>query len=472
MDTTHTALSTLFTNMKQRALQLRTEPLANRKARLKKLRLWIHANRFNIHEAVYKDFRKTSAEVDGVEIFHVLNEIKYALQHLESWAAPKKIDAPITMLGTRSFLQYEPLGVCLVISPWNYPFSLAVGPVVSALAAGNAVIIKPSDLTPNTATLLERMTKEVFEETVVAARTGAVEVAQQLLELPFDHIFFTGSPAVGKLVMQAAAKNLTSITLELGGKSPTVVTASAKIEEAALRVVVAKFVNNGQTCVAPDYILVDEKIQVAFTEAVIRQLKKRFVPDGETFQASTNYCRIVNERHFNRVKDLIEDAVNNGAKLEYGGDADVADKFIHPTVLSNINPECKLMQEEIFGPVLPIIGYANLDAAIAMINSKPKPLALYVFSNSQKEQQQVIKQTSSGAICINECAIHFLHHHLPFGGVNNSGMGKSHGHTGFIAFSNEKPVMKQRHGFTSIQLFYPPFTSLSKKIMDWFLKLY
>lgn len=472
MDTNQSTPSTLFTNMKQRALQLRTEPLVNRKTRLKKLRLWILANRTKIHEAVYKDFRKTASEVDGVEIFHVLNEIKYALQNLDQWAAPKKIDAPITMLGTRSFIQYEPRGVCLVISPWNYPFSLAVGPVVSALAAGNAVIIKPSDLSPNTAALLEAMTKEVFEESIVSTCTGAVEVAQQLLELPFDHIFFTGSPAVGKIVMQAAAKNLSSITLELGGKSPTLVTPSAKLEEAALRIVVAKFVNNGQTCVAPDYILVHEKLSAAFTDALIRQLKQRFIPGGENFQSSTNYCRIVNERHFHRVRDLIQDAIANGAKVEYGGEADVTDRFIHPTILSNINPECKLMQEEIFGPVLPIIRYTNLDEAIALINKKPKPLALYVFSDKRDEQQQVIKQTSSGAVCINECAIHFLHHHLPFGGVNNSGMGKSHGHTGFIAFSNEKPVMKQRHGFTSIQLFYPPFTSLSKKLMDWFLKLY
>lgn len=472
METHPSTISTLFTNMKQRALALRTESLSHRKMRLKKLRRWIHTNRPAIHQAVYNDFRKTASEVDGVEIFHVLNEIKHALQHLDQWAAPKKIDAPVTMLGTRSFLRCEPRGVCLVISPWNYPFSLAVGPVVSALAAGNAIIVKPSDLSPHTAALLERMTKELFEETLVSTLPGPVDVAQQLLTLPFDHIFFTGSPAVGKVVMQAAAKNLTSVTLELGGKSPTIVTPTAKIAEAALRIAVAKFVNNGQTCVAPDYVLVHDTIYNAFTESLINQLKKRFTPQGESFESSTNYCRIVNERHFHRVQQLIDDAVAHGAKALYAGEANPQDRFIHPTILTDINTECMLMQEEIFGPVLPIIRYTDLNTAITLINSKPKPLALYIFSDSRKEQDAVIQQTSSGAVCINECAIHFLHHHLPFGGVNNSGIGKSHGYAGFVAFSNEKPVMKQRHGFTSIQLFYPPFTSFSKKLMDWFLKLY
>jgi len=464
-------INQVFSNQRKNIPTQRTEPLKNRKERLLKLRKWIHANRTNIHNAMFSDFRKAPLEVDGIEIFHVLNEIKYAVNKLEEWAQPRKVDAPITMLGTRSFIQYEPRGVCLIISPWNYPFSLAVGPLVSALAAGNSVIIKPSELTPHVSSLMKKMADEIFDEKNVAVCEGGVEVSQHLLTLPFDHIFFTGSPAIGKVVMKAAAENLTSVTLELGGKSPTIVTASANIKEAAQRTAVAKFVNNGQTCVAPDYILVEEKVVPAFTAALIEQTKKLFAENG-SFEDSKSYCRIVNERHFLRLNEMLQDALNLGAKLEFGGKVDQASRFIHPMVLSHVSPQSRILEEEIFGPILPIITYTSLDEAVKLINAKPKALALYIFSKRDHEQKKILQETSAGAVCINDAGIHFLHHNLPFGGVNNSGIGKSHGHFGFIAFSNEKPVLKQKSGITSIKSFYPPYTSASKKMMDWFLKLF
>jgi aldehyde dehydrogenase (NAD+) len=464
-------IDTAFSAMKKSIAALRIEPIKNRKERLEKLRDWIHLNRSSIHEAMYADFKKASVEVDAIELFHVLNEIKLALANLDEWARPKKIDAPITMIGTRSIIQYEPRGLCLVISPWNYPFSLAVGPIVSALAAGNAIILKPSELTPNVSALLKKMVDEIFAQNVVTVFEGGPEISQHLLTLPFDHIFFTGSPAIGKMVMKAAAENLTSVTLELGGKSPTVITASANIKDAAQRTAVAKFVNNGQTCVAPDYMFVDEKIAPKFIEAFIDQTKKLFSENG-SFEQSQSYCRIVNDKHFGRLNDLLQDALNSGAKLEFGGNVDKASRFMPPMVLTNVPLASRVMTEEIFGPILPILTYKDLGDVIGIINNKPKALALYVYANDRSTTKRILNETSSGAVCINESGIHFLHHNLPFGGVNNSGIGKSHGHYGFLAFSNEKPVLKQKGGLTSVRAFYPPYSSLSKKLMDWFLKLF
>lgn len=462
----------LFALQKSAVQQLRTEPIVNRKQRLKKLREWIHINRPSIHQAMHDDFRKHPVEVDGIEIFHVLSEIKNALTNLDSWTAHKKVDAPVTMLGTRSYIQYEPRGVCLIISPWNYPFSLCVGPLVSALAAGNSVILKPSEFTPNVSSVIKRMTEEVFEPSMVSAIEGGAEISQYLLTLPFNHIFFTGSPSVGKVVMHAAAENLASVTLELGGKSPSIITASANVSDAAERTAAAKFVNNGQTCVAPDYILIDKKIASQFTQALIHQTKKLFTENNEGFENSDHYCRIVNEKHFLRLNALLQDALDRGAKLVWGGEGSQKNRFIHPTILTDIPSSCRIMNEEIFGPILPIITYSDLNEAIAMVNEKPKPLGLYIFSGNRKEQRKILRETSSGGACVNDNSIQFLHHNLPFGGVNNSGIGKSHGYYGFLAFSNEKPVLIQRKGFTMIKVFYPPYTKRSVKLMEWFLKLF
>jgi aldehyde dehydrogenase (NAD+) len=460
-----------FSVLKKTFQQRKAGLVKDRKARLQKLRRWIHRNRRLIHEAMHSDFRKAAVEVDAIELFHVLNEIKVALRGLDDWVKPKKIDAPITMLGTRSWIQYEPRGVCLIISPWNYPFSLAIGPLVSALAAGNTVMVKPSELTPHVSALISSMADEVFNDDTVKVLEGGPELSQYLLTLPFDHIFFTGSPAIGKVVMKAAAENLASVTLELGGKSPAIITESANIREAAQRSVVAKFVNNGQTCVAPDYILADEKIAPKLVEELIAQTRELFAGNGN-FETSASYCRIVNERHFLRLSELVQDALQAGAKPAWSGKTDPVTRFFHPVILTQVPMHARLMNEEIFGPVLPVITYKNLDEAIAIVNSKPKALALYVFTQQKAVSDKILDQTSSGGVCVNDCGIHFLHHNLPFGGVNNSGLGKSHGYYGFLAFSHEKAVLKQKNGFTSVKAFYPPYTSLSARLMDWFLKLF
>jgi aldehyde dehydrogenase (NAD+) len=425
-----------------------------------------------IHTAMDADFRKASQEVDAIEIFHVLNEIKEAGAHLEQWTSPKKVDAPLTMLGTRSVITYEPKGVCLIIAPWNYPFSLTVGPLVSALAAGNSVIVKPSEMTPNVARLLKDMAQTLFPVEEVALFEGDAQLSQELLKLPFDHIFFTGSPTVGKIVMKAAAENLTSVTLELGGKSPTIVCSDANLREAAERIAVGKFVNNGQTCIAPDYVLVHESVAGKFTELVAQKTKSFFAEVGQEMENSTSYCRVVNDKHFTRLTSLLEDAVLKGAKLELNGKHNPVTRFMHPVIVSNVSPDARILEEEIFGPILPVLKFSKLEEAIAFINARPKPLALYVFTRKKHNEDAILASTSSGGVCINDCGIHFLHHKLPFGGVNHSGIGKSHGHEGFLAFSNQKPVLRQRSGLTSVRAFYPPYTNRSRKLMDWFLKFF
>jgi aldehyde dehydrogenase (NAD+) len=461
----------IFTNCQKVVPSLRVEPVSQRKKRLAVLRRWIHGNRTKIHEAVYADLRKPSVETDASEVFHVLNEIKVAIDALDRWAAPKKMDTPIFLPGTRAWIEYEPRGVCLIISPWNYPFGLAAGPLVSALAAGNSVVIKPSEITPAVSALIAKMCEEVFDPTIVAACEGGVAVSKALLSLPFDHIFFTGSPTVGKIVMKAAAEHLTSVTLELGGKSPAIISDTARINDAATRVALGKFMNNGQTCIAPDYLLVDVKIADRFVQKLIEKTQALFASDGN-FQTSHDYGRIVNESNFARVQALLDEAIDRGAKVEWQGGSEKASRFMHPVILTGVHVDSRIMQEEIFGPVLPVVTYKKLDEALAIIQSKPKALALYIFTGQKAIRQKVVRETSSGTVCVNDCGIQFLHHELPFGGINNSGIGKSHGHFGFLAFSNEKPVLKQKNGFTAVQVFYPPFTRRTKQLMDWFLKLF
>jgi len=467
----YTSIQAVFRAQKEISKEFRKEPVKNREKRLQTLRTWIKTNRSAIHQAVYNDFRKPASEVDTTEIFPALDEIKLALDNLDRWTKPKKIDAPITMLGTRSMIVYEPKGLCLIISPWNYPFNLSIGPLVSALAAGNNVILKPSEVTPHTSSLIKKMCEEVFTSKVVTVCEGGPEVSQGLLKLPFDHIFFTGSPAIGKVVMKAAAENLTSVTLELGGKSPTIVTSSARIKEAAQRIAVTKFINNGQTCIAPDYVLVHKTIAADFISHLKEQVQKLFSGSEKNILESPHYARIVNQKHYARLNALLQDAVGKGAKLELSGPVEQSQRFIHPIVLSNVDMDAKVMEEEIFGPILPVVTYQSMEEVLDIINKKPKPLALYFFGSDKNELKRVTQETSSGAICVNDCVIQFIHHNLPFGGVNNSGIGKSHGQYGFLAFSNEKPIVKQRNGLTSFRLFYPPYTPRVKRLINWLLKL-
>jgi len=464
------ALNKIFDQQKENSLQLRSEPIKQRLIKLKKLQSWIENNRDSIQHAVHSDFKKPKTEVDITEIFPLISELKHTISHLREWTKPKKIDAPLSYLGTTSQVQYEPKGVCLVISPWNYPFSLGVGPLVSALAAGNTVMMKPSEMTPNTSQLIDTMIGELFEEKDVAVFQGGIEVSQALLKKPFDHIFFTGSPTVGKIIMSSAAEHLSSVTLELGGKSPTIIDKTANISDTAEKIAWGKFLNCGQTCVAPDYILIEESIKDKFIETLKAYIQKQYDSNLEGFDKSTDYTRIVNNKHFKRISHLIEDSLESGATLEMGGTLQSDGNFIPPTILSNVSSDSKVMEEEIFGPVLPIITYTEIDEAIAMINSKPKPLALYFFGRNKSVRKKVLSNTSSGGACINDCVLQFSHTNLPFGGVNNSGIGKSHGKYGFQSFSNEKGVLKQRVGVTGIKSLYPPYNRKVKMVIKAMLK--
>lgn len=472
MAATSTYVKEVFEKQQASSIRFRDEKLKNRLVRLKKLHTWVEKNRDAIKHAVNQDFGKPKTEVDISEIYPVISELKHASSKLRDWARPKKVDAPLAYIGSSSEITYEPKGVCLIISPWNYPFNLAISPLISALAAGNTAMLKPSEMTPHTSELIEKMIGELFPDDEVCVFQGGVEVSQELLSLPFDHIFLTGSPAVGKIVMAAAAKHLSSVTLELGGKSPVIVDETANIKDAAEKIAWGKFLNNGQTCLAPDYLMVHSKVREQFIDHLINYTQLLFDKKLEGFDKSPDYARIVNEKHYSRLNELIEDALAHDGKLEMGGTCSPESNFIPPTLISNVAPDARIMQEEIFGPVLPIISYDDLSDTIELINSKPKPLALYYFGRSGKHRNQILKQTSSGAVCVNDCVMHFGQHNLPFGGVNNSGMGRTHGRFGFESFSNIKPVLKQRVGFTPTKTIYPPYTKTVAQLIDKMIKFF
>jgi aldehyde dehydrogenase (NAD+) len=455
----------LFQRIQAAAIRFRTEPIANRRSRLAALKNWIYKNRERIHQAAHADMGKPQVEFYGIEILYLLNEIDSALRNLKVWIRPRKVPATLEMMGSRSYVMYEPKGACLIIAPWNYPFSLCVGPMISALAAGNTVVLKPSEFTPAISRLIKEMAGDIFSDDEVAVVEGGIPESEMLLSLPFDHIFFTGSPEVGKVVMRAAANHLASVTLELGGKCPAIVTKEARLEDAALRIAVSKYSNAGQTCVAPDYVIVHKDIFDDFVKRLIANIQDRFHVQA----GSPGYARIIHKKHFDRLADMQRQAEAGGAKTIYTGEHDREAGFYHPTVMTHVPPESRLMQEEIFGPILPVVSVDTVEEAIEMINRKPKPLALYAFSRNQPEQRKVLKSTSAGTACINDCAIQFLHHKLPFGGTNYSGLGKSHDFAGFVAFSNEKPVLRQMSWFSSVQMLYPPATGFKKKFMEWLL---
>jgi aldehyde dehydrogenase (NAD+) len=411
-----------------------------RKEKLRRLHKAILSHKQDIRDALHADYRKHPSEVDLTEIFPVTSEIKHAVRHVSKWMRPHRVKTPLALLGTRSHIHYEPKGVALIIAPWNFPINLVFGPLVSAVAAGNCVIIKPSELTPHASAVTKSIVEEVFDESEVAVIEGGVETSTSLLELPFDHIFFTGSPAVGKVVMEAASKHLTSVTLELGGKSPTIVDETASVDAAARRIAWAKFTNNGQICIAPDYLFVHESKK----DELVGKLKENIESFyGIDARRSDSYARIVNNRHYQRLSGYIEDAKQKGATVEYGGRTEGSEDYVEPTVLTDVDPSSAVMTEEIFGPVLPVYGYTSLDEPIEMINSKEKPLALYIYSKNQSNIDRIMANTRAGGTCINHSVMHFFQNNLPFGGSNNSGIGKGHGFFGFEAFSNPRGVFKQ-----------------------------
>jgi aldehyde dehydrogenase (NAD+) len=442
-------------------------------ARLKQLHDTIYRRRPEIERAIYADFRKSKTETDISEVGVSLGEIRHTMRHLKTWMRTQSVGTPLTLFGSSSEIMQEPKGVCLIISPWNYPFNLSFAPLASALAAGNCVILKPSEYTPNSSAVIKSIIEECFAPEEVFVAEGGVSVSQALLELPFNHIFFTGSPTVGKIVMAAAAKHLTSVTLELGGKSPVVIDNSADLDHAAAQTAWLKTMNAGQICIAPDYILVHESVKEAFIAKMVAKIETFYGKDAAARQASPDICRLVNARHFARVKSLLDDAMAKGATIAHGGFCDEADLFIETTLLVNVPENAEIWQEEIFGPLLPIRTWTELDEVTEYINARPKPLAMYLFSHRNRVIQHLLTNTRNGGVTVNDCGPHFYNSELPFGGSNNSGIGKCHGIYGFQEFSNARSVLRQTRILPTSRLMLPPYGGklaeiLLKGIVRWF----
>lgn len=460
-------ISRIFELQKEHQYHLARTTAAQRIRTLRKLIRAVETDyKDAIRQACYEDLRKSSFEVDLTEIYPVLTEARHAIKHLKTWMRGEKVSTSLALTGSTSWVHYEPKGVCLIISPWNFPFNLTFIPMISAIAAGNTVVLKPSEMSPAVSRLMSRMVSELFEENEVALIQGGVETSTQLLKLPFNHIFFTGAPSIGKIVMKAAAENLTSVTLELGGKSPTIIDDTAFIETSARRTVFFKFLNSGQICIAPDYIFIHESKKDEFVSACRKFIHQYY---GDDAKASPGYARMINERHFDRVVSYMEECIEKGGQIVAGGQWERGEKYIAPTLIENVPQNSSLMQEEIFGPVLPIMTFKDISEPVKYLKSREKPLALYIYSQNQKNIDYLIENTRAGGTAINHTGVHISNHDLPFGGDNNSGMGKCHGIYGFKAFSNERSIYRQNWP-SVLDLLSPPYNGWKQKLVDLTLK--
>lgn len=461
-------INSVFKAQQAHKYTLRNTNATQRINKLSALKASIEKFEKEIYAALKSDLRKSEFESAITEVIFIYSEIDFAIKNLSSWMEPLSVGKTITGLMAKNRIYYEPKGVCLIIAPWNYPFQLMMAPLISAVAAGNCVILKPSELSSETSSIICRVIDDCFTEEEVCCFEGDASLSGILLSLPFDHIFFTGSTAIGKVVMEAAAKNLSSVTLELGGKSPTIIDETADLKQAAAKIAWGKLTNAGQTCIAPDYILLPVASQEEFIRHYRDAVKRMFfLGNGEIDLSS--YAKIINKKHFNRISGLIADALDKGAALALGGENDFLNHTIHPTLLTNLPEHAEIMKEEIFGPVLPLITYKTIEEAIEIVNKMSKPLALYIFSRNKKTIHQVIKNTSSGGACVNDVLIHISNPKLPFGGVNGSGMGSCHGQFGFKTFSHERAVVFQSSMDMS-HIIYPPY---EKKgwVLKWLRKL-
>lgn len=430
-----------------------------RKNALQRLKAMILEHEEEFCEALFQDLHKSRFEAYATEIGFTLEELSYNLKKLKRWMRPKRVPSGITSFPARSRLTYEPLGTVLIIAPWNYPFQLIMSPLIGALAAGNTVILKPSEISAHTGLALEKMINAAFDEKYVHVVTGGAEVSQQLLTLDFNHIFFTGSPRIGKIVMQAAAKRLIPVTLELGGKSPCIVDKDINLKLAARRIAWGKFLNAGQTCIAPDYLFVHEAVKEDFIKEIEHAVRSFF---GTDIRQSPDYPRIISRPNMERLATLLEDV-----HIVSGGNYDLEELFFEPTILDEVPFEKPVMQQEIFGPVLPVITFHDIDDAIRLINDRPHPLALYIFSNNKSFQKKVIAGIPAGGVTVNDTLMHIASKKLPFGGVGNSGIGQYHGFEGFKTFSNAKPVV-YRGRWLDVPLRYAPYKS-KLKILKYFM---
>jgi aldehyde dehydrogenase (NAD+) len=421
--------------------EMKATTAEERKEKLKKLKSAVEAHADQIVAAVKQDTRKPEGEIRVTEILGVIGNIQRNIDNLEEWMKPVEV-VPSQNKNDKARIVYEARGVCLILGPWNFPLGLTMGPLAAAVAAGNCCIVKLTDLCPATAGVAAKIIRQAFEEREVALFEGGVDVATALLDLPFNHIFFTGSTRVGKLVMAAAAKNLATVTLELGGKSPVIVDESADVKKVAADLAAAKQFNGGQACISPDYVFVREQQKSALVDEFRAKVKQNLYRDDGSIKKES-IAQIVNDQNFARIKKLFDDAVAKGAKIAVGGTLEQADRTIHPTMLTDVTPDMQIMQEEIFAPIVPVVTYKNIDEVIQHISQRAKPLALYIYSNNRNNIDKVLERTSSGGVTINGFFSHYLESQLPFGGVNQSGMGSYHGVFGFKAFSHERAIYIQ-----------------------------
>lgn len=435
-----------------------TKALSHRIEALDQLKQAIKANEANIIAALAADLHKSESEAYMTEIGILYMEIDFVKKQLSKWMKPHRVKTPITHFGSKSIIYSEPYGVTLIIAPWNYPFQLAIAPLIGAIAGGNCAILKPSELTPQTANVINKIISDTFSKSFIAVKQGAVETSQALLDLPFDYIFFTGSVPVGKIVMEKASKHLTPVTLELGGKSPVIVHDDASLKLAAKRIAWGKFINAGQTCIAPDYLYVHERVKQPFLDALQAAIASLY---GDNPLESDNYSHIVNDQHFNRLTRFLD----NGT-LTVGGEINPTKRVIAPTVLTDITWEDPIMADEIFGPILPILTYDKLDEVIEHVRSQPKPLALYFFSETKALQDKVLDRLSFGGGCMNDTIFHIANPYLPFGGIGNSGVGAYHGKSSFDTFTHQKSVLKQTTKF-DLSIRYPN----AKNSLKWVKRL-
>ncbi len=459
------AIRTLYEKQRTYAPEVALSTFRQRRDKLKRMLTYLLLHVEEIEKATYRDFRKPSAEAQLSEVISLTTELRYHIRHLRRWMEPHRVSTPVLAAGTGSYIQFEPKGTTLIIGPWNYPVSLVLKPLIAAVSAGCVAMIKPSEHTPHAAAFVKKLVSNVFTPEEVVVIEGGKDVAASLLELPFNHVFFTGSTETGKIVMKAAAAHLASVSLELGGKSPAIVDASADIPETARQLVWAKFFNNGQTCIAPDYVMVHRQVHEALLKELKENIRKMYDADGRGTRFSESYARIVNEHHFGRVKGLLEEALSEGAVVIAGGEVVDEELFIAPTVLTGVSPAMALMQEEIFGPLLPVMPFDTLKEAAGFVNTLEKPLAVYIHSRNRKNTDYLLQHTSSGNALVNEVLLQFMHAEIPFGGVNHSGLGRANGFYGFQEFSNAKGVIKRRFG--TMRFLYPPYSGKTLKFLRW-----
>ncbi|WP_426400838.1 aldehyde dehydrogenase family protein (plasmid) [Ralstonia sp. R-29] len=469
-DTDFAIIQTLFSRQLPVALQLRQSTAKERLRKIERLRDAVLQREEAFYAAFAADLGKPSVEVNLTELLPVMDEARHAIKHLSRWMRPRRVAPTLTTIGTSARVVYQPRGRCLIMGPWNYPLNTLMGPLVSAVAAGNTAILKPSEMTPHVNAVIDAVVREVFDPDEVAMVHGGVQTAQCLLALPFDHVFFTGSPSVGKVVMAAASEHLASVTLELGGKSPVIVDETANLERAAELIVWGKLTNAGQSCIAPDHVFVHRSVKEHLVKLCKAEITRRYGASEAAVAKSPDFGRMINARHTARVGALIQNAVERGANLAAGGMYVVKERYVAPTLLTDVPANASIWSEEIFGPVLPIETFDSVDAVIDRINAAPKPLALYLWSEARKTIAKVTTKTSSGGLCVNHCMQHYAHTGLPFGGINNSGLGSAHGYFGYKAFSHERAVLRAGP-LMLLRLFFPPYTNLRVKTSGWLVRM-